>query len=67
MMAKYDGWCLKKIKARVPHLLLHCFAPLRRDVINLIELRIHGEYETWRNSEAGKKYRIVKVKLVEVK
>ena len=65
-MAEYDGWCLKKMKARVPHLLLNYFAPLRRDVIDLIEMKIKKEYETWRKGEVGKKYKIVKVKLFEV-
>jgi len=67
MMEKYDGWCLKKVKVKTPQLLLECFAPLKRDVIDLIELRIRGEYEIWRKSEAGKKYKIVKIKLMEVK
>lgn len=65
-MAKYDGYCLKKMKARVPHFLLGFSAPLKRDVIDFIELRIRKTYDEWRKG-VGKDYKIVKVKLTEVK
>ncbi len=51
MPEKYDGWCLKKMKARVPYLLLGFFAPLKRGVVDLIDLRIHKTYETWRKDD----------------
>jgi len=63
-MAKYDGWVIKSFSARNPWLLMWTLERTRKQVIEFFEKEWVGE--KWKDyRKAG--YKLVKVKLVEVK
>ena len=62
-MAKYDGWTLKSCAGRKPHLFLADVKSTRAEVIGELE----NEFDdNWRNIKKKRKFKIVKIKLVEV-
>ena len=62
-MAKYDGWTLKSLAGRKPHLFLADVKRTRDEVIKELECVFDDH---WGNIKKRRKFKIVKIKLVEV-
>lgn len=62
-MAKYDGWTLKSYAGRKPYLFLADVKRTRGEVIKELESEFDDHWETIKKKH---KFKIVKVKLVEV-
>jgi len=62
-MEKYDGWTLKSCAGRKPHLFLGDVRKTRDEVIKELE-RVFDD--DWKNIKKERKFKIVKIKLVEV-
>lgn len=63
-MKKYDGWILKSLKGRKPHLFLADVKRTRDEVIKELESEFDDH---WENIKKRRKFKIVKIKLTEVK
>lgn len=64
-MNRYDGWCLKNTACRNPFLATSYFREKKIDVIKHFEAQ-WMEKGAWRKQERMGRFKIVKVKLVEV-
>lgn len=64
-MDKYDGWCLKNVACRTPFLATYYFRQKRTDVIKQFEAQ-WMEKGAWRKQSKLGRFKIVKVKLIEV-
>ena len=62
-MKKYDGWTLKKCSGRKHHLFLADVKRTRDEVIKELESEFDDH---WENIKKKHKFKIVKVRLVEV-
>ena len=63
-MKKYDGWTLKSCSGRKPHLFLADVKRTRDEVIKELESEFDDH---WENIKKRRDFKIVKIKLVEVK
>lgn len=66
MAEKYDGWALKIPESDGGFLYARFFHRKKADVIKQIDGIVGEGYRNWRRNR-GKDYKIVKVKLTEVK